>query len=804
MMKPGLYFFSILFIYFSVACKSSKKTNADKANTFMSKRYHDLVARDNSYFNAKMKMRSAKQKLYTASVDDYSRVLDLNKYGSAAESGAISGDMEEVVKKTSFVVQIHPNSKWVDDSYLLMGQAFFLKKDYNSAMGTFQYIAAELKGKRPSDKAKVDKEIEKKKQAERKEALKTYGKIPKKNYSKNKATSPSVGSLMKEEKNKTTAKLDDQNIQTQKKSWFQEEILSFGFIKHKPVRYDAMVWIIDAYLGQKKYSEAELLIQMLEKDKDFPSRLDGVFSLRKADLFLKQEDYKKAIQPLENAIGLTKMKKRRARYSFILAQCYEMNADNGNALSNYKKVLHFNPEYEMEFNTKLKIARTAASGNAESRAEAKQILKQMLKDAKNEEYFDQIYYALAELGLLEKKEDESVQYLTLATQKSVNNNKQKALAFLKLAEIYFEREKYPASKNYYDSTLTILNKEYPDYSSIADRREVLKDAVSRILIIEREDSLQRIAKMSDLERTRFLNDLVKKMREQEERQADSAANAQIIVGQQTAISNQQNTIGSFYFYNANAKAKGYQDFIKKWGARTNEDNWRRKNKQSFSSGGTFVSGTSEESTSKKGKISKDEMLKDIPITLEQQKISNEKLIDAMYDLGNIYRERMKNDKKAIDVFEDLERRFPDNKYAVQVYFNLYLLYAKGNPSKAENCRNIILTQYSKSSVAKTIQDPDFVSESQQKKFQLNDFYSRTYQLYLNSKFNEVVINKSIADLKFENNELQSKFDLLEALCIGKLKDTESFKKALQEVSRKYKGKEEGKKADEILQAMDKK
>ena len=86
----------------------------------------------------------------------------------------------------------------------------------------------------------------------------------------------------------------------------------------------------------------------------------------------------------------------------------------------------------------------------------------MLKDTKNEEFKDQIYYALAELALKEQDEPLAIDYLKKSTKFSVSNDKQKGLSFLKLADIYFEQPHYINAQAHYDSTYcfypkTILN-----------------------------------------------------------------------------------------------------------------------------------------------------------------------------------------------------------------------------------------------------------------------------------------------------------------------------------------------------------
>lgn len=808
-MRRFYFFIFLSLLVFFVACKGYKKS-AKKGNpTFLNKRYHDLTARDNSYFHAKMKMIEAKKKLSDAVKDDYTKVLSLNRFGSESEAGATSGDMEEVVKKTSFVVQVHPMSKWVDDSYFLMGQAFYLKRDYASALGTFQYIATELKTKRPTDK-KPGTTADSKKKTKKTSSKKSSGSKKKKSSSSKKKSSHSSSTSKNKSSNKgkEEAKKEEKNSKSDEKKADKdkkEKWKFLGFLRHKPIRYQAMVWMADVYIAQKKFDEALSMLKLLEAEEKFPKRLKSQLALRNADFFLKQEDYQNAIAPLEEGIKLTKKKKPKARYSFILAQCYEVNGDNNAALEKYKKVLNYNPTYEMEFNAKLKIAKTAVGADAGSIAEAKRILKSMLHDEKNEEFLDQVYFALAELALKENNEDEAVDYLILAAQKSVNNKKQKAFAFKKLAEIFYNKEKFPPSKNYYDSTLVFLPNEDKEFASIAERRDVLKEAVEKILIIENEDSLQRIAKMTDSEREKFLTSLIKKMKEEQQRMEDSAYYAQQAVLNQSSSGSQQGTslTSGFYFYNITAKNKGEQEFAKKWGTRSLEDNWRRKSKQ-LSLAQRNISNTNapEEKTVRK-RYNREEMKKDVPLSTEKMQVSNEALLNAFFDLGNIYREKLKNQKKAIATFEEVEKRFPGNKYEPQIFYNLYLLYAGTDGSKSSYYKSLLESKHSNSDFAKAIANPDYVKGTQLKSKQLNELYSKTYQMYLDNKFSEVISQKMVADSTYKENELQPKFDLLEALAIGKTQDADSFKKALQNISQKHKGNEVAVKADELLKYLEK-
>lgn len=75
--------------------------------------------------------------------DDYTKLLPLFT-DEEAGSGS-KGDLDSVIIKLSVVTQLHPKSKWVDDCYLLIGESYFYKQDYEDALSTFQYIVATFK-----------------------------------------------------------------------------------------------------------------------------------------------------------------------------------------------------------------------------------------------------------------------------------------------------------------------------------------------------------------------------------------------------------------------------------------------------------------------------------------------------------------------------------------------------------------------------------------------------------------------------------------------------------------------------------
>ena len=120
--------------------KRKKKKKPAKKSSAAKNVYQDLTTRYNRYFNAKLKFSEGIARLSESHKDDYSQTLPLYQF-KGGDGSSVSAEMDAVIKKTSEAVQKKPNSKWIDDCYLLLGKAYFINGEYEDAATTFQYIA---------------------------------------------------------------------------------------------------------------------------------------------------------------------------------------------------------------------------------------------------------------------------------------------------------------------------------------------------------------------------------------------------------------------------------------------------------------------------------------------------------------------------------------------------------------------------------------------------------------------------------------------------------------------------------------
>jgi tetratricopeptide (TPR) repeat protein len=587
-------------------------------------------------------------------------------------------------------------------------------------------------------------------------------------------------------------------------------------------KYRGLLWMMRLYNELGSLSKTESLIDELRNAKDFPKKKSYKrdLALISADCYIKRENYPLAITSLKEAIDLTKKKRYKARYNYILAQLYTQTGEYENAIACYKKTIKNHPPYEMVFNARISKANLYAIKEGGSKG-IKRELVQMSKDEKNAEYLDQIFYSLSLITYKEKDTTAALHYLEKCIENSTNNPSQKAFAYLKRGDIYFDKQNYPSAEINYDSALTALPEDYPGYLKIKDKKKTLSELIVNLNTIHVEDSLQTLSKMSEKEREKAIDKMIAYLEKEEQRKIEEEKVKERIRLENAAKNTpatspipSQVSAKSWYFYNPATVALGITDFNKKWGLRKLEDDWRRSQKeQIIATENENDSVSSSDSTaallaaanSSSGNIkSKDFYLKTIPTTNEDLKKSEEKIIDAFYNVGVIYKEKLNNTIKSVNAFEELLNRFPGNKYGVTVYYQLYRSYlALNNNAKAEYYKNLLLNDYPESEYAKIIRNPDYAKNLMVSKSEIDKFYSQTFELYSSGNYLQALSNCQKADSLYSKNEYIPQFDFIKAMCIGYTQDKKALENALNEVVIKHSMHPIKEKAQAILDLMKK-
>jgi tetratricopeptide (TPR) repeat protein len=820
-------------------CKTQKRKGE---LTPLGKAYHNVTAEYNGYFNADVLLMESRQQLIDQHNDNYTRILPLYEYRAAENPRMVAEALDRAIEKVSIVVALHRGSDWDDDCYLLIGEAQYLKQDFESAEETLEYMVEEYnprtmkqkkrKKKSSGSSAKKSKDsnksVEKLKKEQRKEREKAKKKKKKKKKKgrkkkgkKGKKKAPSrdrqpekeleepdpIEEEPEEEEpeeitpGKTKISLDEYDPELE-----EDSDAPNYFLKHRPAYQEGLLWLTRTYIERGKYLEAQKLIFQLNNSTNLFNDVQRDLAAVEAYFFLKQEKYALAIEPLEKAIDLERDRQRKARYAFIQAQIHEKLGRSEAAYAAYEKVLAYRPAYVMEFRTRLNMTQSAKRNGLASTEETRKELNRMLKDEKNIEYQDQIYFAMAEIDLEEGLKGEAMANLRNALNKSQGNTAQRTEAFLLLADLHFESENFVKAKLYYDSTLSVMGETDERYVRVSGMANNLTEIAESLQTIELQDSLLRISQLSEEEKKALAFE-IKKKKDEEARQQLLEKQAGNKLGGGAPIAGggrPQAGAGNsdFFAYDDRALKRGARDFQNRWGDRILEDDWRRSSK----SGGGFADEELAPEERPSSVLTEDDIssiLKDVPDTPEEVAKAEQSIMEAYFTLGRLYRDRLENNEKAVDALETLLERFPDTEYKLDAYYYLYLAYTDLNElNKAQRYYDKIVQGFPGSTYAQILIDPQFLEKTADREAELNMFYDAVYADFQRGEYQLVASRIQEVPEKFgNNNTLQPRFELLNAMCLGKLEGKDSYVKALQTIIEKYPEAPEEKRAKEILRLL---
>ena len=695
-------------------------------NAFPNRAFHNTTAKYNGYFNANEIIKESMFQFKEGRTENYHEIIPIYIYANKEESGNLYAPMDTAASKCEIVIGRHSmpaekrgkNSmaewcKWIDDNWITIGWAQFYKRDFENAMEKFEYIEKQYKNESIVYESKFW-------QAKTLIEIKDYL-----------TAEETLLELLKEKEELALLK--------------EEEKKKLANIKFSSVK--------------KKKSK---------KDKsappEFPEDLNKDILPTLADLYIRTKDFHKAIEMLDKAILLKHPREFKTRLIFILAQIHHHLKDN-KASDLYAEVVKRNPDYEMAFQAK--INRALAFGGSDSKSIKQQLLK-MLKDDKNIDYFDQIYYALAEIEIKETNRLKGIEYLELSVESSVSNNYQKTTSFIRLADLYYEVENYRKAHEYFEATMSVIPKDHENYKLIESKNKNLKDLIYHLDIIHLNDSILNLCQLTEKEVLKIIRDIIDEKKEELERKQQEKEMKMLSAnsGFNNDKRNSGDRGGMLFMWDENLRGIGFNDFKKKWGDQLKlEDNWRRSDKNSASL--DLSTNYSNDSLSYK-ELTIDFYLDQLPCgdADEISKYENE-LMNSLYDAGSIYLHLLNDETEASKMYVRVALEFLPEEKAIAGLYQLYLLYKdQGKTSQSNTYKNNILTNYKNSEYAQLILNPNYLEGQQLKKQKQEIYYKSIYALFSNNEY-EVVIHKTDSILtKDSSNVFMCKYSYLNALSKG--------------------------------------
>ncbi len=710
---------------------------AQKKNTWMRRNWTNMVAHYNIYYHGEKLFTETIQDLITLHKDDFTKPIEVYPYSDEATANSLKPKMENLLKKTSLIINKKSKSKWVDDCWLLTGKAHFLRGDLLSADENFQFVNSQY-----SD---------------------------------------------------------------------------------RPIRYEAKLWILKTLVRDGKVNDAEAIFKTFQREEKFPKAIQYDLYNVAGDIYTKMGLYSEAQKYLELGVAQTNDRVLSYRIHFLLAQLYVITNDFDKARLHYRKVTRMNAPYEFAFQSNVGIVKVNTLAGKTDTRESRRNLKKMLKDDKNIDYFDQLYFELGNLDFADNHFLKAIKNYQMSALKASKNQDLKTNAYLKIAKIYYETKDYKLAEKYFDSTALFITEKHPEYEKIKLQQSILSTLINHLITIYTQDSLLRLSTLPKDKLEAEIKRTIEKENEIKTKALKNEEDNNLAIPVQPTLNTPSSFTGTdqFIFDNQALLGKEYNEFLKRWGNRKHTDNWRIANlKKELTADPLNIESNNEPSADKPdGDITKtDQSIPDlkkhllaIPFSTKDKELAHKKIIEAHMEAGKIYLDKLKEYKTALHYFETLLKRYPSNIYEAELLYYLTKCCdaLKDSSTKNEYAKQLAKkypeSPYNKVTTSKTsIKTDASHSNTKNEKQEVISAYEKMYDAFIGGQYLEVKKIKEQMDSKYAGNAIQAKFDYLYALAIAKTDGKEKYIDLLKQIKDNYAGTEIADKAKYTLEILENK
>ena len=748
------------YILLLLALASGMCSCSVKKNTWATRNFHQTTTKYNIYYNGVISFQEGEEAIRDANKDDFSTVLNLYAVSNHEAAAAAKSQMERTIEKCRKCIKLHS-----------------------------------IKAK-PS---KIDNEKKRK--------------------------DPAYAAWLEQEE--FNNQIDNAwlllGIAEFHKGDFIGSVSTFNYIaRHYAYDLDVVaqcqLWTARAYAEMGWLYEAEDVLNKVQID-NLSRKKAPLYSAVSADLLLKTKRYREAIPFVKIALPNESKKGNKPRFQYVLAQLYQINGERENARNAYKKVLKMQPSNEMDFNARLNIAKLEKSS-----LDAIKLLSKMARIDKHKDQLDQIYGIIGDVYLAQKDTTLALKYYEKGIKESTQNSNAKAYVLVTAGDIYYGQRNYIKASPCYKEAISILSAENEQYQQILQRSETLDELVVEHSMVLLQDSLQRLAKLSEAEQRIVVDSIIARLiREEEiEKERDAQAAREAANGGGPRSVNTSGMLGGsgsrdWYFYNPQLLQSGKQTFRTQWGNRTLEDNWRRLSKatsaimedgytdeEAMATDSTITDSTQWVQTIQmETDIHKPEYyLQQIPKNPADIAQSNELIARALYNMVCLYRDRVGDQTLANDTFRDFCKRFPKHELLLNLYYMQYLTALKNNHmDEATQYGQEIQILFPDSKEAYIVSQPDYFNQLRKMAAEQDSLYENTYNAYCNNQFGAVKENKLYAEEKYPLTPLMPRFLFLNAIAVAKTDGQVAFINQLQDMVTRYPENELSAMAKDMLALM---
>ncbi|CAN5446686.1 hypothetical protein BH10BAC3_BH10BAC3_27180 [soil metagenome] len=708
----------------------------------------------NYFFNANLKLNEIISDSKLQFKDDYTELLSFYPY--SLDETSRSNFLDSILQRCTAGILLHDlRNEWIDNMYLVMGKAYLLRKNFDSAAMTFQFINYTFA---PKEKGGFDKVI---------------------------------GSNSEEGNNAFT-------IATKEKTG------TFSYlVTRPPSRNEAFVWQVRTLIENGEYLDASSLIETLKNDPYFPARLKEEMAEARSYLYYKMEIWDSSATYLVKAIPNAENQQEKARAWYLAGQLYQLGNNLPKASEAYEKCTGLALDPVMEVYARLNSIRLNKSDDPKIIDANIATLLSMAKKDKYQSYRDIIYYATALFELERNGYAPATSFLQKSIKFNNEDEAQRTRSFMLLGDIAYAQKNYANAAPYYDSVNTnAINKETA--ARLEKRHPGTKQIYQAVQVITLNDSLLTLAETNETERIARVKKISKQLRKERGLKEDplAAGGSVPVASLNPSKSNAAATSlfdansSTWYFYDVSVRANGFGKFKERWGARPNVDNWRRLNAIQLSALKAGVVDDSDDEnpalkTDTTGEsfdttdISFDNLYSRIPLSAERKERADNRINIALYNKGVALHEQLEDYPEAIKVFEKLLSRKDTGTMAEQSLFALVHCYTQiGDLANANRCKQLLQKQFAGGALSQKVSRKELADEKKSDQ-KVTGTYQKIYDLFIEGNFEEAIAAKKLADSTLGKNYWTPQLLYIESVYHIRQKDDSLAIKSLNDINTEF-------------------
>jgi tetratricopeptide (TPR) repeat protein len=716
-----------------------------KKDKFINRNFHAMATKYNVLYNGDLALERGKEGLNDEFTENFWELLPVERM-KVDDEGFFPGqtknaDFERAEEKAIKAIQVHgmningkEKNPQIDEAYLLLGKARYFDKRFVPALAAFNNILNKYPTSDKINQVKIWRE-------------------------------------------KSSIRLDN-NVGAIKKlkRLLREEELN------------------DQDLADTKAALAQAYINLTHKDS--------------------------ALTELGVAAEHTKIKSEKARYRFIRGQLFNEFGKKDSANLEFDAIIEMHRQIPRSFyiNAHIQKSNNFDPTNGDLVA-FQEYLTELEENRENRPFLDKIYYRIAEFHRNNTNDSLSEAYYNKSLRKITTDNYLKSLNYETLGNMYFDRNVYKTAGAYYDSTMTAMVMNSKPYRIIKRKRENLDDVIYYEGIAQTNDSILHIISLPKEEQIALYAEHAEKMKlkaqeEAKQREAEQEKQKNTVAstnpfnqgrpmktsGGPPGSSRDRSVMGressNFYFYNPTTVAYGKTEFLKLWGDRKLQDNWRLSDQRADlkNNSRVDVAGALNEEKSFDPDVYLSKLPKkqsDIDSIIKERNF-------AYYQLGILYKEKFKEFELAKTKLEKLLENDPEERLVLPSKYNLYRIYVElGLNRKAEAIKSDIIKNYPESRYAEILLNPQ--SELSKDENSPEAIYTRLYEQFENENYTEVISEAETQIKRLEGDDYVPKFEILKTSAKGRLYGFEAYKEGINYIALTYANTEEGKKALDLLE-----